>query len=312
MEELTGVIPSKLMDRGEELAPRAAKNAMGKDDFLKLLMTQLQHQDPLNPMDQKDMSAQLAQFSSLEQLTNIGSGIKDLRSGFGDETKLNALSMIGRQVQASGSELELMEGKPVSVKLSSLTGDVKPTQVSIYDNSGKLVREMALDKKAVSGDVEWDGKDASGVDLPSGKYSFKAVGVDDQGQSKELNPELNGRVTGVDLDGKDAVLLVQTGRGTSKIEMSKIHHVSLDGPALAAPTAPQQAVSQPVARPQSAPPQMRAMPTGLPEPKVAEGENTEGPSEGSGMGDRANDWAVQRGYFGMPGGDVQGTFSRKE
>jgi len=193
MDELTGVIPPHLMDRGDEVAPRAAKGSMGKDDFLKLLMTQLQHQDPLNPMDQKDFSAQLAQFSSLEQLSNIGSGIKDLRSGFGDETKLNALSMIGRQVQASGSELELAEGHPVAVKLETVAADVKPTQVSIYDGNGKLVRELALDKKAVSGDVEWDGKDQSGVDLPSGKYSFRAVGVDAHGQSKELNPELVAR-----------------------------------------------------------------------------------------------------------------------
>jgi len=293
------------MDRGEEIAPRSAKGAMGKDDFLKLLMTQLQHQDPLNPMDQKDFSAQLAQFSSLEQLSNIGSGIKDLRSGFGDETKLNALSMIGRQVQASGSELELMEGHPVAVKLEALSADVKPTQVSIYDSNGKLVRDIAMDKKAVSGDVEWDGKDQAGIDLPSGKYSFRAVGVDAHGQSKELNPELMGKVTGVQLDGKDAVLLVQTSRGLSKIEMSKVHHVSLDT-GIGAPGA------SPAAAPGMRPNTMAAMPN-KPAPKVADGETTEEtPSEVPTQSDRVNDAALARGYFGMPGADVQSTFSRRE
>lgn len=311
MEELTGVIPPHLMERAEDVsAPRAAKNAMGKDDFLKLLMTQLQHQDPLNPMDQKDMSAQLAQFSSLEQLQNIGSGIKDLRSGFGDETKLNALGMMGRTVQASGNELELAEGQPVAVKLEGASADVKPTQVSIYDGNGKLVREINLDKKAVSGDVEWDGKDASGVNLPSGKYSFRAVGVDQHGQSRELNPELTGKVTGVQLDGKDAVLIVQTTRGISKIPMTKVHHVSLDGANVGgAMNAAQMgapgnglAAGNPTAAPNP------AMMPGAPAPKVATNETSESPSEPSPFADLN----AQRAYFGMPGGDVRSTFSRRE
>ena len=310
MEELKGVIPAHLMDRGDDVsAPRAAKGNMGKDDFLKLLMTQLQHQDPLNPMDQKDFSAQLAQFSSLEQLSNIGTGIKDLRSGFGDEAKLNALGMIGRNVQASGSELELMEGHPVSVKLDAISGEVKPTQVSIYDQSGKLVRDIAMDKKALSGDVEWDGKDQTGVDLPSGKYSFRAVGVDQHGQSKELNPELTGKVTGVELDGKDAVLVVQTGRGTTKIPMAKIHHVSLDG--VPVPQAGSSGVPAGVSQQPAAPQNVRPLPQSMPNeqaPKIAEGDR-EVPSESSPLSERANETAIQR-Y--MPGSDFTSSFSRRE
>ncbi|MGU9537301.1 flagellar hook assembly protein FlgD, partial [Proteus mirabilis] len=73
------------------------------------LMTQLQHQDPLNPMDHKEFSAQLAQFSSLEQLTNIGNGIQGLKGEMGSDAKLQALGFIGKKVQAAGGELEFKE-----------------------------------------------------------------------------------------------------------------------------------------------------------------------------------------------------------
>ena len=90
MNEVTASIPAHLMADPREQQPKA-KNALGKDDFLKLLMAQLQNQDPLKPMDHQEFVAQLAQFGSLEQLTNIQKGIEGLHSGIGDEAKLSAL-----------------------------------------------------------------------------------------------------------------------------------------------------------------------------------------------------------------------------
>ena len=109
MNELTGAIPAHLMAMPE---PAERKEGMGKDDFMKLLMTQLQNQDPLNPMDHQEFATQLSQFASLEKLTQIGGGIEKLQGGMGEEAKLQALGMIGKQVKAGSSELTLTESKP--------------------------------------------------------------------------------------------------------------------------------------------------------------------------------------------------------
>jgi flagellar basal-body rod modification protein FlgD len=280
------------MDR--EPAQAKAQGSMGKDDFMKLLMTQLKYQDPLNPMDQKDFSAQLAQFSSLEQLANIGGGIQGLKSGLGDGAKLQALGMIGKHVQASGSEVELSEGHPVALKLD-VSADVQPTKVEIYDGGGKLIRELALDKKAMSGEVEWDGKSADGVDAASGKYSFRVSGVDKNGQARELNPELAGTVTGVELDGHDAVLVVKTAAGSSKIEMSKVHHVTTDG------AAPAQSGAATIPAPQAAPREVPVRTEGEGEERAAADESA----------NRMN-LAAQRAWSGFPDDSLSTTFSRTE
>lgn len=88
----------------EETVSRAVKNVLGKDDFLKLLLTQLSYQDPLQPTDNKDFIAQMAQFSALEQMTNMSSGFAQLalmqETLFRESTVSQAINLIGKQVEA--------------------------------------------------------------------------------------------------------------------------------------------------------------------------------------------------------------------
>src|SRR5690606_1261481 len=87
-------------------ADKASKNdVLGKDAFLKLLVTQLQNQDPLNPLDDKEFIAQLAQFSSLEQMTNVSEGIAALTEKTAQQDMLSAVSYIGKEVTAEGSSM---------------------------------------------------------------------------------------------------------------------------------------------------------------------------------------------------------------
>ncbi len=198
---------------------------------MKLLMAQIQNQDPLKPMEGQEFAAQLAQFSSLEKLTNIGQGIETMHSGFGEETKLQALGMIGRRVQASGNELDLLSGNPVALN-NTLPADVKPTKATIVDSAGKVVREITFterDGKAIT----WDGKDQDGMALPSGKYSARLYGVNGSGQAQTASADITGTVTGVELVGKNAVLLVDTPSGSkSRIDMRKVTQVSADPSAI--------------------------------------------------------------------------------
>ncbi len=224
MNGLTGAIPAHLTERAE---PPENKNSMGKDDFMKLLMAQLQHQDPLNPMDHKEFGAQLAQFASLEKLTQIGSGIEKLEGGMGEEAKLQALGMIGKRVQASGAEVSLIENQPVDITLNT-EGGFKPLKVSIFAGDGKLIREMDMDPMKDAKSVTWDGKSSEGQSAPSGKYLFRVAGVGQDGKAKEMQMNVNGKVIGVEMVDKQPVLLVQTPTGQTKIEMGKVQNIGAD------------------------------------------------------------------------------------
>src|SRR5688500_6863843 len=142
MKEVGALVPSHLMKDAKDEAGKA-KNAMGKDEFMKLLMTQLRHQDPMKPMDHHEMGTQLAEFSQLEQLSNIGAGIQGLRTDRGDDAKLQAIGMIGKRVQAAGNEVSLVEGQNVTLR-PNLKGDVQANKAVVYDPAGKIVRELDL------------------------------------------------------------------------------------------------------------------------------------------------------------------------
>jgi flagellar basal-body rod modification protein FlgD len=233
MEPVAPSIPKHLMREADENVK--ARNTMGKDDFLKLLMTQLQHQDPVNPMNHEQFSAQLAQFSQLEQLSNIGKGIESLNGGKADEAKLQALGLIGKEVRASGSRVDLQGGQAVALKYLP-DAEATPVKATVFDTSGRLVREMELAGKSdANGSIVWDGMDDAGNPAPTGKYSFRVYGVDRNGQSKEMGSEVSGKVTGVETEGNEAVLIVDTGSGPTKIELSKVARVSLPADKPAAP-----------------------------------------------------------------------------
>jgi len=225
MNELNAALPSKLTEMPQERSK--PKNTLGKDDFLKLLMAQLNNQDPLKPMEHQEFSAQLAQFGSLEQLQNIHKGIENLQGGMGNESKISAIGMIGKQVRANGNEVDLMEGQSVNLTFGKKEG-INPIKAQVYSEGGKMVREMDIDPRTQSGEINWDGKDQDGKVLPSGKYTFRVQGVGLSGQAEELGAELSGRVTAVEMNGNNPVLVVQTASGTSKLDMAKVRSVAQD------------------------------------------------------------------------------------
>lgn len=192
-------------------APSQEKN-MGQESFLKLLVAQLTHQDPMNPMEDTEMTGQLAEFSSLEQLTSINDGIENLASAQTRTDMLNAVSFIGKSVKAQGYNIS-KEGTTVS-KIFYGTGEaLGKVKMNIYDKDGAIVRTVEMGaKQPGSYEYEWDGKNDTGQELPDGTYSVGILGEDTQGKPVMIQTEMSGEVSGITQQNGQSYLRLKDGR----------------------------------------------------------------------------------------------------
>jgi len=193
---------------------------LGKDDFLKLFVAQLRSQNPLNPMDNTEFTAQLAQFSSLEQLSNINTQLHDLLLFQNSLQNTLTNNLIGRQVKIPGNEIYLKENGEISYTLPE---DVSKVKISIYDSGGGLVKEVNLGQQT-SGEKSyvWDGTDNSGNRLPEGHYQVKVEALDDSGNPVNVSTMVYGTVTGITFDNNITYLIIDN---TLKIQLSEIKEI---------------------------------------------------------------------------------------
>lgn len=209
---------------GASAAEAAMKKSTGmnKDDFLKLFITQLQNQDPLDPQDGTQFIAQLAQLTQVEQAYNTNSNLQSMLNQAGNSTTLAAVSLIGKQVEAQGSQLDLQSGTPASINFS-LERAAEQLSVSILDANGNVVKTLAAGAKGSGfGSVSWDGRDDAGAQLASGAYSFSLSAKDVSGDSVAGTPLIRGRVDGVDMSGAAPVLAI----GNIKLDLAEVTSVS--------------------------------------------------------------------------------------
>lgn len=180
---------------------KTKSTVMGKEDFLTLLVAQLKNQDPLNPDNPTEFTAQLAQFSSLEQLTNLNTSMEALTAAQGNSDKLAALSLIGKNVAYNSSSFSY-DGSSVEIGYQ-LDGAASSVTLSIQDSTGKIVRTLqgsTTELNAGNHFLTWDGKDTNGNPVASGDYKIvlqaSAAGT---GSSVAAAPLIRSVVTGVDL-----------------------------------------------------------------------------------------------------------------
>jgi flagellar basal-body rod modification protein FlgD len=190
----------------------ASSSIMGKDDFLKLLVMQLQNQDPLNPMEGTEFAAQLAQFSSVEQLSNINSSLTDSINADAllAQSINNALSstFIGKEVKATSSSFNYTGASDLKLGYT-LPSAANTVTVKIYDSSGNLVRTMkstSLNKGDST--VTWDGKNDRGASVESGKYSFKVEALDEAGTTLATSNFIYGKVSSVRFTSDGTVFVI--------------------------------------------------------------------------------------------------------
>jgi len=174
---------------------------MGKEDFLTLLVAQLQNQDPLNPDDPTEFTAQLAQFSSLEQLYNLNESMAGLTTAQANSQKLSALSLIGKEVSYNGSSFSF-DGAPIAVGYQ-LDGVATGVTISLQNSDGKTIKTLqAEDTELKTGNhfITWDGTDMDGETVAAGTYKIVlSATAANSGAGVAAAPLISSEVTGVDL-----------------------------------------------------------------------------------------------------------------
>ncbi|BAH74865.1 flagellar hook assembly protein FlgD [Solidesulfovibrio magneticus] len=175
----------------------SSTSGLGMDAFLQLLVTQLQYQDPLDPMDDKEFVAELAQFSSLEQLTEINSGIEGLSTLTQEQQMIGAVNFIGKTIEANGTAVNVEDGAATSVTFT-LPEDAATCLVNVLDSSGNIVRTVDLGA-TTAGQVEfeWDGKDYDGNAVDDGQYQVAVTATNADGEVMTVTSTMTGTVEGI-------------------------------------------------------------------------------------------------------------------
>ena len=180
---------------------------LGRNAFLKLLVAQLQHQDPLNPMESADFTAQLAQFSSLEQLFNVNDNLEVIKDSKNEQVLENLLDYIGKEVKSAENNITVYDGKASGGSYTlAQPGDVI---ISILDGEGSEIRTIYKSGQDPGEyDFYFDGKDDKGYPVPDGDYTFSVQAVDNQGVPVVVDSGLSGIVTALTYQGDIPYLVV--------------------------------------------------------------------------------------------------------
>ncbi|TNE82950.1 MAG: flagellar hook assembly protein FlgD [Gammaproteobacteria bacterium] len=196
---------------------------LGRNEFMELMLAQLKNQNPLEPQDNGDFIAQLAQFSSLEEIQGLSSTVDDAVGQFRSSQALQASAMVGKTVLAPSSVGLLEEGGEVkgTINVPASTGNVR---LSVVNSSGELVHQMDLGaSQAGIQAFSWDGKDADGNALPQGAYSIVASGSY-PGGAEQLSTMVSANVDSVSLGRDGSITLNLAGLGS--IALSDVRQIN--------------------------------------------------------------------------------------
>jgi len=221
MEMIPGVTS---IDNSKTVTKMADDGVMGKDDFLKLLIAQLSAQDPLDPMGAQDFSAQLAQFSGLEQMTNVNSNLEILQKLQTASQNNSSLNLIGKIVESDGNVFNHSVNSSETLSYS-LAGDAESVRIDIFDIVGSQIDMVRVDnQRQGKNSASWDGNDKHGNSLPAGTYSFTVKADNQAGAPIAVDTFSSGLVSDV-VFGKDETYAIVNGK---ELPISAIKRVSIN------------------------------------------------------------------------------------
>ncbi len=201
-------------------APVRDRRELGRDQFLELLVTQLRHQDPLSPLAPDQFAAQLAQFSSVEQLTKLNAAFsaqheESVAKTLLDKTSLGA-SLIGRQIVAEGDFVTVAQDGTASFRVAVSSGGGSAT-LKLFDSSGQVVATRPLG--VIAGGVQTIRPPSN---LPPGSYRYAVEIKDGDGGAVAVVPFTQGVVDGVLFEGSSVMLKI----GAIRIPLDKLVEIT--------------------------------------------------------------------------------------
>ncbi len=200
-----------------------SKDELGMNQFLTMLVAQLKNQDPLNPMEGTDFTAQLAQFSTLEQQFAMNDHLAEMQAAIEAQANGNVLDYIGKTVTTNSNTISVRDGQ--SDFGTYALGSRANVNVYVYDGNGIEVRRMYAGwQDTGEHDIEWDGKDNSGNAVNDGTYTFEIEAVGEMGQVVSSNIHVMGEVTGITYESDMPYLMV----GDKLVSPSEIVEVQIN------------------------------------------------------------------------------------
>lgn len=174
--------------------------------FLQLLTAQLEHQDPLDPMDTTEYTNQLIQYASVEQEIATNDNLQELIDLTAANSNTSALQYVGNTAEVDSPHAMKAGGRASwNYHLSEPASEVS---IQVRNEKGGLVYEEAGDRRGGANSFNWNGEMANGESAPDGVYSLDVVAVDGDGQPIDVSITSEGEITGVDTTGGDVVFLI--------------------------------------------------------------------------------------------------------
>ena len=193
------ILPAELQHLAlKQPEQKTADGELGQDDFLELMLTQLQHQDPLNPADSNEFTSQLAQLSTATGIEDLNTSFATLSSSLQSSQALQASTMVGSTVLVPSEQAELTAGNQVTGKVFS-EGSAANLVLNISDATGQTVKTINLGTQETGLiDYTWDGLNNNGEPVPAGVYKIEAASIVD-GDAVAQTVLVNAKVESVSL-----------------------------------------------------------------------------------------------------------------
>ncbi|WDY59453.1 flagellar hook assembly protein FlgD [Pseudomonas sp. PSKL.D1] len=207
-----------------DTASSTGTDSLGKDAFLQLLVTQMQHQNPLDPQENGEFVAQLAQFSSLEGITSLNESVTSITNAMASSQALQASSLVGRSVVVQNDKAIVDTAESFNAQFV-VPQAISEAKVTIKDSEGNTVKTIELGEQAAGyADFIWDGTNSSGEKVDPGTYTFTATTTVD-GESVQMNTLLPAKVTSVSFNATGEMVLNLAGVG--KVSLSDVQTIGI-------------------------------------------------------------------------------------
>jgi flagellar basal-body rod modification protein FlgD len=202
--------------------PSGASDTLNQADFLQLMTTQLQNQDPFNPVDDTQMIAQMAQFSSVEGISEMNTTLSSIASKLGATSTSDAMSYVGKTVLTPGNEALARTSGGIAGAVQ-LAGDASDVTVQISDQNGNVLKNIDLGAQS-QGTVsyDWDGTTDAGAAAPGGPYKV-SVSANQNGLSVGSQSLVWAPVESVSMPSSGDPVLSVTGVG--QVDLSDVYGV---------------------------------------------------------------------------------------